>query len=251
MLRAYFYKLIRSPLFYTAIAGVIGICSLRLIPSAFKGIDVMAEIRIIRGLDGYRKLFVILGALPFAGNFSDEWNSMVMTGCITRKNVKKYSAANIVMCYISAFATVFIGMMIFAGIYSMFYPFYFEDNSASQPYGIFSESGIPILDLAAVTFVFAISCAMWAVMGLMLTAFFPSKYIAICAPFIFSYSVERITDNFPLDLNLNLWSLSLSYTDQSALPAFLYANLIFGGISIICGIIFTKTVERRVQNGLN
>lgn len=251
MFRAYFYKLIRSPLFYTAIIGVIGICSLRLIPSAFKGIDVMAEMRIIRGLDGYRKLFVIFGALPFAGNFSDEWNSMVMTGCITRKNAKKYSAANIVMCYVSAFAAIFIGMMIFAGIYSMFYPFYVKDGSASQPYGIFSENGIPILDLTAVTFVFAISCAMWAVMGLMMTAFFPSKYIAVCAPFIFSYSIEHMTDNFPAAFNLDLWSLSLSFTDWSAVPAFLYANLIFGGISIICGIIFTMIVERRVQNGLN
>ena len=249
MLRAYFYKLVRSPLFYIGIIGIIGICSLRLLPSAFKGIDVMSEMMIIRWLDGYRKLFVILGALPFAGNFSDEWNSMIMTNCITRKSAKKYSAANAVMCYISAFATVFIGMMIFAGLYSTFYPFFLDDSSSSQPYGIFSESGFPVLDLAAATFVFAISCAMWAVMGLMLTAFFPSKYIAICAPFIFSYSVERITDNFPV--YFDLWSLSLSFTDLSALPAFLYANLIFGGISIICGIVFTKTVERRVQNGLN
>lgn len=249
MLRAYFYRLVRSPLLYVGIAGVIAICSLRLLPNAFKGIDVMSEMRIIRWLDGYRKLFVILGALPFAGNFSDEWNSMVTTNCITRNSAKKYSVANVVACYVSAFATVFIGMMVFAGIYSTFYPFFLDDGSASQPYGIFSKNGIPILDLAAVTFVFAISCAMWAVMGLMLTAFFPSKYIAICAPFIFSYSVERITENFPIDFDL--WSLSLSFTNWSAIPAFLYANLIFGGISIVCGIIFTKTVERRVQNGLN
>lgn len=249
MLRSYFYRLFRSPLFYIGIAGVIGICFLRLLPSAFKGVDVMAEMRTIRWLDGYRKLFVILGALPFAGNFSDEWNGNVTTNCITRKSAKKYSVANVAMCYISAFAVIFVGMMIFAGIYSMFYPFYLDSNSASQPYRIFSENGIPILDLAAVTFVFAISCAMWAVMGLMLTAFFPSKYIAICAPFIFSYAIERITDNFPVDFDL--WSLSLSFTDWSALPAFLYANFIFGGISIVCGIIFTKTVERRVQNGIN
>ena len=76
MLKAYFYRLVHSPLLYVGIVGVIGICSLRLLPNAFKGIDVMSEMRIIRWLDGYRKLFVILGALPFAGNFSDEWNSM-------------------------------------------------------------------------------------------------------------------------------------------------------------------------------
>lgn len=250
MFRAYFYKLFHAPLFYVSIAGVVGICCLRLLPSAFKGIDVMMEMEIIRSLDGYRKIFVILGALPFAANFSDEWNCMIITNCITRKSVKKYAVTNIAVCCVSSLLTVFIGMMIFCGIYSIFYPFYLVgEGSESSPYGIFSLNGFPLFDLAATTFVFAASCAMWAVMGLMLTAFFPSKYIAICAPFVFSYAVERVTMNFPDDFDL--WSLSLSFTDWSALPAFLYANLIFGGISIICGIIFTKTVERKVQNGFN
>ncbi len=250
MLNAYFYKLFRSPLFYIGIAGVIGICSLRLLPSAFKGSDVLMEMEIIRSLDGYRKIFVILGALPFAANFSDEWNCMVTTNCVTRKIAKKYSVANAAVCYISALATVFFGMMIFAGIYSLFYSFYsVGGGSESGPYGIFSLNGFPLFDLAATTFVFAASCAMWAVMGLMLTAFFPSKYIAVCAPFVFSYAIERVTMNFPD--NFNLWSISLSHTEMSALPAFLWTNAVFIAVSLICGIIFTKTVERKVQNGFN
>lgn len=250
MLKAYFYKLIRSPLFFIGIIGVVGICSLRLLPSAFKGGDVLMEMEIIRSLDGYRKIFVILGALPFAANFSDEWNCQVTTNCVTRKSARKYSVANITMCYISALATVFFGMMIFSGIYSISYPFYVVGGgSESAPYGFLSVNGFPLLDLAATTFVFSASCAMWAVMGLMLTAFFPSKYIAICAPFVFSYAVERITMNFTEDFDL--WGLSLSHTGWKALPAFIYANVIFVGISVICGIVFTNIVERKIQNGLN
>ena len=250
MLKAYFYKLIRSPLFYIGIIGIVGVCSLRLLPSAFQGADVLMEMELIRALDGYRKIFVILGAVPFAANFSDEWNCMVTTNCVTRKSTKKYSAANVVMCYISALATVFLGMMIFAGIYSMSYPLYsVGGGSESGTYGIFSLNGFPMLDLAATTFVFAASCAMWAVMGLMLTAFFPSKYIAICAPFVFSYAIEHITMNFIDDFDL--WGLSLSHTGLSALPAFIYSNAVFAVIAALCGIIFTITVERRVRNGLN
>lgn len=189
---------------------------------------------------------MILGALPFAANFSDEWNSMVTTNCITRKGARKYSAANAVMCYVSSLAAVFIGMMSFVGIYSTFYPFYIpESGSLFPPYDVLP----PLLAVMAKTFVFSASCAMWAVMGLMLTAFFPSKYIAICAPFVFSYAVERVTMNFPEAFSL--WPISLSHTNLAALPAFVYANAIFAGIAVICGIIFTKTVERRVQNGFN
>lgn len=246
MFRAYFYKLIRSPLFYIGITGVVGICCLRLMPSAFKGIDVLMEMELLTALDGFRKMFVIVGALPFAANFSDEWNSMITTSCITRKSVRKYAVSNVVMCYISSLATIFIGMMLFCAVYSIFIPFYVpESGSTFPPYDVLP----PLLGLMAKTFVFSASCAMWAVMGLMLTAFFPSKYIAICAPFVFSYAIERVTMNFPADFDL--WGLSLSHTEMSALSAFLWSNGIFAAIAVICGIVFTEVVERKVQNGFN
>lgn len=246
MFRAYFYKLIYSPLFYIGIAGVVGICCLRLMPSAFKGIDVLMEMELLTALDGFRKMFVIVGALPFAANFSDEWNSMITISCITRKSVRKYAVSNVVMCYISSLATIFIGMMLFCAVYSIFIPFYVpESGSTFPPYDVLPS----LLGLMAKTFVFSASCAMWAVMGLMLTAFFPSKYIAICAPFVFSYAIERVTMNFPADFDL--WGLSLSHTEMSALSAFLWSNGIFAAIAVICGIVFTEVVERKVQNGFN
>ena len=250
MFKAYFYKLLRSPLFYIGIAGVIGVCSLRLLPSAFKGVDVMQEMELIRSTDGYRKLFVILAALPFAANFSDEWNCMATTSCITRTSARKYSVTNVVMCYVSALSTVFIGMMLFSMIYSISYPlFYPGGGSDGSPYRVFTSLGLPLLDVAATNLIFAASCAMWSVMGLMLTAFFPSKYIAICAPFVFSYAVERVTINLPE--NFDLLAVSLSRSSWSAMPAFFYANALFAGISALCGIVFTLTVKRRVQNGIS
>lgn len=246
MFRAYFFKLFHQPFFYLGIVGVIGICSLRLLPSAVKGSDVLMEMELLTALDGFRKMFVIVGALPFAANFSDEWNSMIITNCITRKSVRKYAVSNVVMCYISSLATIFIGMTLFASVYSIFIPLCVpESGSSFPPYDVLP----PLLFLMTKTFVFAASCAMWAVMGLMLTAFFPSKYIAICAPFVFSYAIERITNNFSADFDL--YSLSLSHTEMSALPAFIYSNAFFAVIAGICGIVFTITVERKVQNGFS
>ena len=250
MFKAYFYKLIRSPLFYIGIVGVAGICCLRLLPSGVRAADILGEVDLMRSLDGNRKMFVILAALPFAANFSDEWNCMITTGCVSRTGARKYAVTNVVMCYISALSAVFIGTMLFSLVYSGFYPMYRPGTgSDSLPYGIFTVQGFPMLDLAFSTFVFSANCAMWSVMGLMLTAFFPSKYIAICSPFVFSYAVERITLNFPD--NLNLMNLSLSHMEMDALPAFLYSNAVFAVIAALCGIIFTIRVERRVRNGLN
>lgn len=248
MFRAYLYKLIRSPLLYVGIAEVMAICSLRLIPNAFKGRDVVYEMSLIIGIDGYRKMFIIMGALPFAANFADEWNTMAANHYVIRTKPRKYAAANIMICVLSSTLTVFVGMTVFAGIYSLFYPFYIPtSNPPIPPYGVLETLGFPFLSMAANLFVFAVSCAMWSAMGLMLSAFFPNKYIAICSPFIFSYVVERLTMQLPTQLNL--YHISLSYINWTgALGAFLYSIGLLLGISVICGIVFTVVVGKRVHN---
>ena len=248
MLRAYLYKLIRSPLLYAGIAGVMAVCSIRLIPGAFKGGDVVNEMSLIIGIDGNRKMFVIMGALPFAANFAEEWNTIAINHYVIRTKPRKYAAANVVTCVLSSIVTVFVGMTVFAGIYSLFYPFYIPTNNPpAPPYGVLEKLGFPFLSMSANLFIFSVSCAMWSAMGLMLSAFFPNKYIAICSPFIFSYAVERLTMQLPTQLNL--YHISLSYIGWTGpLGAFLYSMGLLLGISAICGIIFTVIVEKRVHN---
>ena len=248
MLRAYWYKLIRSPLLYAGIAGVMAVCSIRLIPGAFKGGDVVNEMSLIIGIDGNRKMFVIMGALPFAANFAEEWNTMAINHYVIRTRPRKYAAANVVTCVLSSIVTVFVGMTVFAGIYSLSYPFYIPTNNPpAPPYGVLEKLGFPFLSMSANLFVFSVSCAMWSAMGLMLSAFFPNKYIAICSPFIFSYAVERLTMQLPTQLNL--YHISLSYIGWTGpLGAFLYSMGLLLGISAICGIVFTVIVEKRVHN---
>ena len=248
MLRAYLYKLIRSPLLYVGIVGVMAVCSLRLLPNAVRADYVAYEMMLIIGIDGNRKMFIIMGALPFAANFAEEWNTMAANHYVIRANPRKYAAANVVTCVLSSIVTVFVGMTLFAGIYSLFYPFYIPTNNPpTPPYGVLETLGLPFLSMSANLFVFSVSCAVWSTMGLMLSAFFPNKYIAICSPFIFGYVVERLTMQLPNQLNLYLISLSF-ITWTGALGAFLYSIALLLGISVICGTVFTVIVEKRVHN---
>ncbi len=245
MLRAYFYKALHSPNLYIGFAGVIMLCLLSL-NGWHNGIDVMTDMNLLIEIEGYRKVFVILAACPFAANFSEEWNKSVTLQYVTRKNVRRYAAANVVICYISAFIVVFVGLTLFAVSLSIFKDFYNPITIPMKPYGEFIYMGIPFLTTVSQNFVYASSCAMWAVMGQMLSAFFPSKYIAICSPFVFCYVIERLTFNFP-DM-LNLYYISVSYLNMNAVPALLYGNILFMAIAVICAVIFISTVEKRVHN---
>ena len=247
MLRAHFYKLLHSPLFYIGLLASAAL-SFYSMNGTHDGGSVFNNVDILIGLQNYRKMFVLFAAIPFASNFADEWNSKVITNCITRKDTDDYAVSNVVMCYFSAFAAVFVGMMIYVLILSLQMPLY-DDNSFFPPYGGLLEGGAPMLAITIVVFVYASSCGMWAVMGLTASAFFPSKYVAFCAPFVFCYIIERFTEIFPEEFQLG--PLSKSWSGWKPLPAFLKSVIVILSISSMCGIIFTIKVKRRIGNELS
>ena len=248
MCRAYLYKLFRSPLSYFAVLGVAAVCATNFFNGWIGAGDVVNHMEVFLGLDAYRKIIAVLGALPFTANFAEEWNEAVTLHCVARRGIKKYSFSNVLFCWITSLLAVFLGMMLFTAVYSFFIPIYTPNpNPKPTPYGVFLDTGYPMLYLTARISIFSASCAMWSVMGLLLSAFFPNKYIAICSPFVASYVIERITIQFP-DL-LNLHALSLSYMDEriAPMPAFLYSLGVFAVISLICGSAFYLLVRKRVQ----
>ena len=248
MFRAYFYKLLRSPLFYLGFAATLALAFYFNITRSIYYSSLLNELSSLISFEAYKKIFVIFAALPFASNFADEWNSKTVVNCVTRKKAGSYAISNIVMCYISAFAAVFAGLAVYILFKSATKPLFNPNNIFGGFAGLF-ENGAPVLGLTLMIFVFASSCGMWAVMGLCASAFFPSRYIAICAPFVFCYVIDKFSKNLPD--NFQLEPLSLSLSDIDPLPFLLWANFVFLTISAVCGIIFTFKVKRRIENELS
>lgn len=247
MFKAYFYKLLRSPLFYIGFLATLALSIYSI--NRINGKNVFTNLDVLISIEDYRKIFVLFAALPFASNFADEWNSKAVVNCITRKDTDNYAVSNVIMCFFSAFAVVFAGLMIYIFVLSARMPLYDPDTTVPPPYGILCENGAPMFAVTLIAFVYALSCAMWAVMGLAATAFFPSKYIALCAPFVFCYIIERFSNIFPLEFQFG--PLSKSWSGWAPLPAFLKSCLILLATSVVCGIIFTVKVKRRVENELS
>ncbi len=253
MLRSYFFKLLRSPFLYAGMICVLGLCLFGAYDSlggskGLSGSDVFSDMHLLLEMKGYRKAFIIFAAIPFAANFADEWNSKAIINCITRKSALSYAVSNVTVCFVSSLLTVFVPMIIFAAASGCGSKIFYNGTSGAITYSEFLEMGLPFLSIVFYFFTFALSCAMWAVTGMTLTAFFPSKYIAIGAPFIFSNVVERITLDMPP--MSNFMGLSMSHIGLPAAAALGYAFLVFGGLSAVCGIVFTIKIEKRVRNEL-
>ena len=248
MFRAYLYKLFRSPLFYTTFLGTAFLTLYDLFFDYSSG-SVYNNIKSLLSMNSERKLFIVLAALAFSSNFADEWNSKIVVQCVTRKKAGSYARVNVVICFFAAFISVFAGMMVYILIESTQFPLYNPQN-VSSPYGIIAVQGAPLVPPLLVAFTFSISCAMWSVSGLMLTAFFPSKYIAICAPLVLSYVFGRVTKKL-LPSELALDSMSSSESVLPPLQACLLANFVFILLALIFGLIFIIKVKRRVENELS
>lgn len=249
MTRAYLFKLFRSPLTYIAIIGTAALCFTHgIINRNFYFQTVVYHVDLFLHLDAYRKLLPVFGALPFTANFADEWKSGVTLGCALRRGVKKYAAANVLFCAVTSLLTVVLGMMLYVWIYSFFIPLYGEYNNPNTfLLGGLLTGGLGWLYMLFQIFIFACSCSMWAVMGMLLSALMPNKYVAIASPFVASYIVERITLQFPQ--RLNLWLLSLGAMEwKSDSAGVLYTVGIFAAISAVCGILFYIVVRKRVRN---
>ena len=140
MMRANLFKLIHSPMFYLSPLAVLAIS----LYNAFYGVhtfsNLLLKIDYLISFEFYRKLFILFAALPFSSNFADEWNSKVITNCISRRNVRVYAVSNITICFLSAFAVVFAGMMIYVFVQSAQMPLY-DENSFFPPYGELIKNG--------------------------------------------------------------------------------------------------------------
>lgn len=255
MFRAYTYKLIRSPYFYVGLIGIVILCCTDFIHNVRFGYDsVLYHVEIFLGLAQYRRALVLFAALPFVANFAEEWKSGVIKSCVTRIGIKKYAVTNVLFCWLTTIITAFLGLWLFMCLDSLFVPW--SQISPNPPYCIFEEYinyGHGEIYLLFTTLIFAASCGMWAVMGMLMSVLFPNKYVAVCAPFAACYIVERLTMGLPNWFDLHWLALSYipyDYFNNSFL-GFLYCVGLFGIIAAVCGVLLCILIKRKVNNELS
>lgn len=204
-------------------------------------------------------IIAILGAVPFAANFAEEWKSGVSKSVICRSGVKKYAISNIVVCALSSFVTITLGMMIFAVVLNGFaMPIEeLDEYAAAQylkiPYGKIIVAGYPFLYILARVTAFAAANSVAVVMGMTVSAFFPDKYIAVCSPLVFMSVIEIFSQMFASD-DIATFYFNFTYLKNSWLPIYenpflelLHTFTYFAVFIVIFGIVFVKAVERRVR----
>lgn len=246
---SYCQKNFASPVFYLCTAAITLVSLFRYLSEQIYYPNVTYMLDLLLDLDTYRKIIPFFAAIPFAANYCNEYLSGMSNFYISRSGIDNYISTNIIVNVISAFVSTFAGLMIYVLILSCNMPIYESiGNPTAAPYGVFLDTGYPIIYILVKVIIFSASISMWVMSGTAFSAFLPSPYIAICTPFIFTYIIEKVTMNFP-DL-FNLWYLSLGRDVLRSGPiiTFIYTLGFFLALILLFSKIFRFAIERRIHD---
>lgn len=248
---AYWKQIVSSPMTYFSILCISAVCFFGM-SSQTPSFGVIYAFDVMLDLSSYRKLMMLFASLPFISRFAQEWNAGASNQIIARTTPRKYIFAHIFTGFLTAFLTVFLGILLCVGLFCVKNPLYLDygntyDGAIMQ---LLTEKNVGLFLLFR-TFHYSFSIAVWGLSGLAISSVFLNSFIAICAPLVFSYTLELLTiESVFLP---DLWRLSLSYTGVSSNPwiASGYIVLVFSAVGVLFSAVFAYFSKRRIENEIH
>jgi hypothetical protein len=239
-----------SPKMLLSVLGVFLFCIISVFQYAPHAPSALYLIDLLMGLSMFKKVLVILAALPFVVSFCSEWNTQYIRFLVVRDGLKRYIWSKIIVCLLSALCALFFGLMLFVVFLSFSLPVIPTDdpreieNLVRPPFTEWSAGGYLIVKV----FVFSLGNAFWVVCGLALSAYIPNRFVAILSPLVFSYILEQITYHFPPWMRLYSLTRVHDVLGLGAAPSLAYFVCAFVLLTFMAGLFFSHQVKRRVRN---
>ena len=130
----------------------------------------------------------ILAAIPYTTAFTDDVKSGYLKPYLTRTSVTRYILGKGIGAAVSGGLALVLGILVTLGIFMLVF-------SPMEVYGEYAvESKIP--DIVLRCFLFFLSGAMWASVGLLASSLTQNVYLAYAAPFIFYYVLIILQERY-------------------------------------------------------
>lgn len=254
-LKADYKRIWSTPKVYFSIAAIAVLCYISTEKYMHGKEDIFYILDILIGLSVFKKLIVIFAALPGVTGFYDDWKHQYIKNIVLRTGKRTYIISKMIVCVTSSFIVVFIGILLFLGaliIAGVDYSGIHRIGSLDEvmPYGTLLYEQ-PFLYVCSIVSIYAASMSVWVAGGLMISAYIPNSFVAVCSPLIFSYLLEEITAFFPPCVNIYLLAKGSDILGKNAVCSYLYTIFIFGLLILGAGYIFGKRVRRRLGNEIS
>lgn len=244
------FQVLTSPVFYISILGILVVSyfSTREYLGDGKTVNVVYIMDLLLNLTMFKNLIFLLSALTYCSSFCSDWNFQYIRPLIIRSGIKNYIRAKVITCALTSFLVAFIGMMLYSIILSIYLPIRNYGEAPIPPYGQLLEGRFPFLYLLVVISIYSMAASMWSVAALAFSSYIPNSLVAITSPIICSYLLEEITTHLPTYLDIYYLTRARDIIHKGPALTFIYTITIFLILTFLFGVIFSKMVERRVNN---
>lgn len=196
----------------------------------------------------------LLAAVPYAANYSLEKQGGMVIYKISRCGGKNYAFSKLLTASLSGGAVMLLGGLIFIFALSTYLPLVTPNELLThQVFPYFKElsSGSGLSYFIIILYLASLSGALWASVGMCISAYLPNPYVAVCSPMIIRFSLvevgrlARIPDAFRLDRLIN--ARGILYSEAATLAII---TVIISLVWWICYRLFSKGIQASLDGGI-
>lgn len=192
----------------------------------------------------------IMAAIPFAANYCHEADGGLSIYKISRCGKHTYARSKFLVASVLGGSTVSLGGLIFILVLSAYLPLVTPEQILEASWLPFARAltvgnGVPYF--AIVLCISFLGGALWGSIGLCVSAYFPSVYVALCSPFIFRFVLVQIGRllKLPGGLRLDLLLVARVIVHSDTVTFLVTAAFVLMIISL-CYHLFCTQLERSI-----
>lgn len=199
---------------------------------------------------GFSLFAPVFAVIPSVTLFCDDYNSGYLKSVLFRSNIERYIRENILTSTISGglavFLPEFICSLIFIIVGEPHVPSQYSSYLDATVFADLQYVGNGYLVLCFYLFFAFLFGAVWANIGMCISAFIPNRYVALSAPFAIYYGVHLLLNRsvtFSMFSPANMVQPTSKLLPNIAFPVAYQLTLLLLAI-----VLFANKLKRRVEN---
>lgn len=193
-------------------------------------------------------LFILCIApiLPYGMSYAVDLEDRALPFWVIRTGTKQYAISKFISSAIAGFLSVFLSIVIFSQIMSVFFPL-LNSMTTGGSYAVLLENNRIGMYILAIATHYGLSATLFAGAAMVVSAFIPNRFTVMAAPIVVYFVLMRLTDNALLPYFLRVSALVQDiYHGVSPLGAFLYKLIPVLCVLNILLSITVKQIDKRV-----
>lgn len=190
---------------------------------------------------------ILFPLLPYSLSFSEDVHSGAARYWCLRVGTKKYCLSRLCVSALSAFFSTFLGLWIFVGILSPFFPLNVVQGSGG-PYRQFLQEGKALAFFAFEFMHMSFSATLFSIIAVFVSAYIPNPFISLAVPTVFYIVALAIAQNLKTPVWINLGVVMVGRFDAGTPLASLGAkalNIVLR--DVVVGFFAMVMMQRRMK----